>query len=139
MSALMNIPVIYVMTHDSIGVGEDGPTHQPMEQLIGLRSIPNLKVFRPCDGRETAAAYVSALTQSSPTAIVLTRQNLPQYPGTGLKALLGGYVLSDCEGTPDVILIGSGSEVELCMGAKDILAAKGKKVRVVSMPCMEGV
>ncbi len=137
MSALMNIPVIYVMTHDSIGVGEDGPTHQPMEQLIGLRSIPNLKVFRPCDGRETAAAYVSALTQSSPTAIVLTRQNLPQYPGTGLKALLGGYVLSDCEGTPDVILIGSGSEVELCMGAKDILAANGKKVRVVSMPCME--
>ena len=91
MSALMNIPVIYVMTHDSIGVGEDGPTHQPMEQLISLRSIPNIKVFRPCDGRETAAAYVSALTQSNPTAIVLTRQNLPQYPGTGLKALLGGY------------------------------------------------
>ena len=137
MSALMNIPVIYVMTHDSIGVGEDGPTHQPMEQLISLRSIPNIKVFRPCDGRETAAAYVSALTQSNPTAIVLTRQNLPQYPGTGLKALLGGYVLSDCEGTPDVILIGTGSEIELCMGAKDILASKGRKVRVVSMPCME--
>ena len=137
MSALMNIPVIYVMTHDSIGVGEDGPTHQPMEQLISLRSIPNIKVFRPCDGRETAAAYVSALTQSNPTAIVLTRQNLPQYHGTGLKALLGGYVLSDCEGTPDVILIGTGSEIELCMGAKDILASKGRKVRVVSMPCME--
>ncbi len=137
MSALMNIPVIYVMTHDSIGVGEDGPTHQPMEQLISLRSIPNIKVFRPCDGRETAAAYVSALTQSNPTAIVLTRQNLPQYPGTGLKALLGGYVLSDCEGTPDVILMGTGSEIELCMGAKDILASKGRKVRVVSMPCME--
>ncbi len=137
MSALMNIPVIYVMTHDSIGVGEDGPTHQPMEQLISLRSIPNIKVFRPCDGRETAAAYVSAFTQSNPTAIVLTRQNLPQYPGTGLKALLGGYVLSDCEGTPDVILMGTGSEIELCMGAKDILASKGRKVRVVSMPCME--
>ena len=137
MSALMNIPVIYVMTHDSIGVGEDGPTHQPMEQLIGLRSIPNLKVFRPCDGKETAAAYISALTQSSPTAIVLTRQNLPQYEGTGLKALLGGYVLSDCEGTPDVILIGTGSEVELCMGAKQLLEAKNIKVRVVSMPCME--
>ena len=137
MSALMNITVIYVMTHDSIGVGEDGPTHQPMEQLISLRSIPNIKVFRPCDGRETAAAYVSALTQSNPTAIVLTRQNLPQYPGTGLKALLGGYVLSDCEGTPDVILMGTGSEIELCMGAKDILASKGRKVRVVAMPCME--
>ena len=137
MSALMNIPVIYVMTHDSIGVGEDGPTHQPMEQLISLRSIPNLKVFRPCDGRETAAAYVSALSGSSPTAIILTRQNLPQYPGTGLKALRGAYVLSDCEGTPDVILIGTGSEVELCMGARDILEGKGRKVRVVSMPCME--
>lgn len=137
MSALMNIPVIYVMTHDSIGVGEDGPTHQPMEQLISLRSIPGIKVFRPCDGRETAAAYVSALTQSSPTAIVLTRQNLPQYDGTGLKAILGGYVLSDCEGTPDVILIGTGSEIELCMGAQQLLAAKGRKVRVVSMPCIE--
>ena len=137
MSALMNIPVIYVMTHDSIGVGEDGPTHQPMEQLISLRSIPGIKVFRPCDGRETAAAYVSALSGSCPTAIILSRQNLPQYPGTGLKALRGAYVLSDCEGTPDAILIGTGSEVELCMGAKDILSAKGRKVRVVSMPCME--
>ena len=137
MSALMNIPVIYVMTHDSIGVGEDGPTHQPMEQLISLRSIPGIKVFRPCDGRETAAAYVSALSGSCPTAIILSRQNLPQYPGTGLKALRGAYVLSDCEGTPDAILIGTGSEVELCMGAKDILSAKGRKVRVVSMPCIE--
>ncbi len=137
MSALMEIPVIYVMTHDSIGVGEDGPTHQPMEQLIGLRSVPGLKVFRPCDGRETAAAYISALTQPSPTVIVLSRQNLPQYEGTGVKALLGGYVLSDCEGTPDVILIGTGSEVELCMGAKELLAAKNVKARVVSMPSME--
>ncbi len=137
MSALMNIPVIYVMTHDSIGVGEDGPTHQPMEQLISLRSIPGIKVFRPCDGRETAAAYVSALSGSCPTAIILSRQNLPQYPGTGLKALRGAYILSDCEGTPDAILIGTGSEVELCMGAKDILSAKGRKVRVVSMPCIE--
>ncbi|HIU01020.1 MAG TPA: transketolase, partial [Candidatus Coproplasma excrementavium] len=137
MSALMEIPVIYVMTHDSIGVGEDGPTHQPMEQLISLRSVPGLKVFRPCDGRETAAAYISALTQSSPTVIVLSRQNLPQYEGTGIKALLGGYVLSDCEGTPDVLLIGTGSEVELCMGAKELLAAKNIKARVISMPSME--
>ena len=137
MSALMNIPVIYVMTHDSIGVGEDGPTHQPMEQLIALRSIPNLKVFRPCDGRETAAAYISAFTQSSPTVLVLSRQNLPQNAGSGKKALLGGYVLDDCEGAPDVILISTGSEVQICMEAKAKLEGEGIKTRVVSMPCME--
>ncbi|MDE6598403.1 MAG: transketolase [Clostridia bacterium] len=137
MSALMNIPVIYVMTHDSIGVGEDGPTHQPVEQLIALRSIPNLKVFRPCDGKETAAAYISAFTQSSPTAIVLSRQNLPQHEGSGIKALTGGYILDDCEGTPDVLLIGTGSEIELCTGAKEMLAKEGLRARVVSMPCME--
>ncbi|MCD7729237.1 MAG: transketolase [Clostridia bacterium] len=137
MSALMNIPVIYIMTHDSIGVGEDGPTHQPVEQLISLRSIPNMKVFRPCDGKETAAAYISALTQNSPTAIILTRQNLPQYEGSGLKALTGGYILQDSKGKPDVILIGTGSEVEICSGAKEILEEKGIKTRIVSMPCME--
>lgn len=137
MSALMNVPVLYVMTHDSIGVGEDGPTHQPMEQLVSLRSIPNLKVFRPCDGKETAAAFVSAFTQNSPTVIVETRQNLPVYEKTGLNALTGGYVLSDCEGTPDVLLIGTGSEVELCMGAKELLANEGIKARVVSLPSME--
>ncbi len=136
MSALMNIPVIYVMTHDSIGVGEDGPTHQPVEQLIALRSIPNLKVFRPCDGRETAAAYVEAFTQNSPTVLVLSRQNLGQYEGTGLKALMGGYVLSDAP-KPNVILIGTGSEIDLCMGAKELLAKEGIRARVVSMPCME--
>lgn len=136
MSALMNIPVVYVMTHDSIGVGEDGPTHQPMEQLIALRSIPNLKVFRPCDGRETLAAYIEAFTQNSPTVLVLTRQNLGQYAGTGVKALTGGYVLSDVE-KPDVILIGTGSEIDLCMGAKDLLLNEGIRARVVSMPCME--
>lgn len=137
MSALMNIPVIYVMTHDSIGVGEDGPTHQPMEQLIALRAVPNLKVFRPCDGRETAAAYISAFTQSSPTVLVLSRQNLPQNAGSGKKALLGGYVLDDCEGAPDVILISTGSEVQICMEAKAKLEGEGIKTRVVSMPCME--
>ena len=136
MSALMNIPVIYVMTHDSIGVGEDGPTHQPVEQLIALRSMPNLKVFRPCDGRETAAAYVEAFTQNSPTVLVLSRQNLGQYEGTGLKALTGGYILSD-EAKPNVILIGSGSEIDLCMGAKELLKKEGIKARVVSMPCIE--
>ena len=136
MSALMNIPVIYVMTHDSIGVGEDGPTHQPVEHLIALRSVPNLKVFRPCDGRETVAAYIEALTQNSPTVLVLSRQNLGQYEGTGLKALTGGYILSDTA-KPDVILMGSGSEIDLCMGAKELLQKDGIKARVVSIPCIE--
>jgi len=137
LSALMNIPVVYVMTHDSIGVGEDGPTHQPVEQLIALRSIPNIKVFRPCDGKETVSAYVSAFTQNSPTVLVLSRQNLNQNKNSGIKALAGGYVLDDCQGTPDVILIGTGSEIDLCTGAKQILEGEGKKVRVVSMPSIE--
>lgn len=137
MSAILNVPVIYVMTHDSIGVGEDGPTHQPMEQLIALRAIPNLKVFRPCDGKETVAAYISAFTQQSPTVLVLSRQNLNQNAGSGINALTGGYILDDCEGTPDVILIGTGSEIDLCTGAKEILSAEGVKARVVSMPCLE--
>ncbi len=136
MSALMNIPVIYVMTHDSIGVGEDGPTHQPVEQLIALRSIPNLKVFRPCDGRETAAAYIEAFTQSAPTVLVLSRQNLGQYPGSGLKALAGGYVISDVK-KPQVILIATGSEMDICMEAQKLLAEQNVRARVVSMPCME--
>ena len=136
MSALMNIPGIYVMTPDSIGVGEDGPTHQPIEHLLALRSVPNLKVFRPCDGRETVAAFVQALTQNSPTVLVLSRQNLGQHEGTGLKALTGGYVLSDTT-KPDVILMGSGSEIDLCMGAKELLEKEGINARVVSMPCME--
>lgn len=137
MSALMNIPVVYVMTHDSIGVGEDGPTHQPVEQLIALRSIPNLKVFRPCDGKETLAAYVSAFTQTSPTVLVLSRQNLNQHEGSGIKAIAGGYILSDSNKKPDVILIGTGSEIDLCVGAKEILDSEGISTRVVSMPCME--
>jgi transketolase len=137
MSALMNIPVVYVMTHDSIGVGEDGPTHQPMEQLVGLRSIPNLKVFRPCDGKETAAAFVSAFSGSAPTVIVESRQNLPVYKTSGKNALKGGYVLADCDGTPDVLLISCGSEVELCVNAKNELASEGIRARVVSLPCMD--
>ncbi len=137
LSALMNIPVVYILTHDSIGVGEDGPTHEPVEQLIALRSIPNMKVYRPADGKETAAAWISALTGTAPTALVLTRQNLPQYAGSGLAALKGGYVLEDCEGTPDVLLIASGSEVEQCVGAKAKLAEEGIKARVISMPCFE--
>lgn len=138
LSALMNLPVVYILTHDSIGVGEDGPTHEPVEQLVGLRSIPNMKVYRPCDGRETAAAWVSALTGTAPTALVLTRQTLPLYENTGKEALKGGYILSDSEKpTPDVLLIASGSEVQLCMEAQKTLKAEGIDARVVSMPCME--
>ena len=137
LAALMNIPVTYIMTHDSIGVGEDGPTHEPVEQLISLRSIPGMKVYRPADGKETAAAWISALTGTQPTALVLTRQNLPQYENSGLAALKGGYVLEDAEGTPDVLLIGTGSEVELCVKAKALLAEKNVKARVISMPCIE--
>ena len=137
LAAMMKLPVTYIMTHDSIGVGEDGPTHQPIEQLIMLRSIPGLKVYRPADGKETAAAWVSALKGSEPTVLVLTRQNLPQYAGSGKNALLGGYILEDCEGTPDVLLIASGSEVEQCVKAKAMLAEAGIKARVVSMPCIE--
>jgi transketolase len=96
-----------------------------------------MKVYRPADGKETAAAWVSAMSGKEPTVLVLTRQNLPQYANSGKVALKGGYVLDDCEGTPDVLLIGTGSEVELCVKAKSELAAKGVKARVVSMPCME--
>ena len=137
LSALMKLPVTYIMTHDSIGVGEDGPTHQPIEQLIMLRSIPGLKVYRPADGKETAAAWVSALSGNEPTVLALSRQNLPQYANSGKIALKGGYVLEDCEGTPDVILMGTGSEVELCVKAKAALQEKGVQARVVSMPCIE--
>ena len=137
MSAIMNIPVVYVFTHDSIGVGEDGPTHQPIEQLVGLRTVPNLKVWRPCDGKETAVAFISAFTSYSPSAILLSRQNLPQYTSTGLKAMTGGYIISDYEDTPDVLLIATGSEVELCVGAQAILAQEGIKARIVSIPCVE--
>ena len=137
LSALMKLPVTYILTHDSIGVGEDGPTHQPVEQLVMLRSIPGMKVYRPADGNETAAAWISAVTGDEPTALVLTRQNLPQYANSGDNALKGGYILDDCDGMPDVLLIASGSEVELCVKAKAVLAEQGVKARVVSMPCME--
>ena len=136
MAALMDLNQIFVCTHDSIGVGEDGPTHQPVEQLVGLRSIPGLKVFRPCDGRETAAAYISAVTGKGPTCIVASRQNLTPVKGSGEDALYGGYIVSDSVGeVPELILMASGSEVELALKAKEAL---GKNtVRVVSMPCME--
>lgn len=138
LSSIMKVPMTYVYSHDSIGVGEDGPTHEPIEQLAMLRAMPNFHVFRPCDAVETEAAWYSALTsKETPTAIVLTRQNLAPMAGSSKDALKGGYILEDCEGTPDLILIATGSEVELAAGAKSILEEKGKKVRLVSMPCMD--
>ena len=139
LSALMRLPLIYVLTHDSIGVGEDGPTHEPIEQLAGLRSIPNFTVFRPADSKETAAGWYAALTRkNSPTALVLTRQNLPLYEETGKEALKGAYILIDSEKEkPDIILMASGSEVELVYKAGKILKEKGIDARVVSMPSWE--
>lgn len=139
LSALMRIPTTYVLTHDSIGVGEDGPTHEPIEQLAMLRSMPNFHVFRPADATETIAAWYSAVTsKETPTALVLTRQNLPQLAGSSKEALKGAYVLEDSsKEVPDAILIASGSEVSLAMEAKAALAKEGVDVRVVSMPCMD--
>ncbi|MFV0520726.1 MAG: transketolase [Lachnospirales bacterium] len=137
LAALMNLPVINILTHDSIGVGEDGPTHQPVEQLAMLRSIPNFTVLRPCDTHETAAAWYLALTRKSPSALVLSRQNLPLLKDTGKCALKGGYILRDSNGTPDVILIATGSEVSLCYDSAIELEKQGKKVRVVSMLSIE--
>jgi len=136
LSALMGIPVIYVLTHDSIGVGEDGPTHEPVEQLAAIRSMPGAYMFRPCDSKETAAAYTFAINAKAPTCLALTRQNLPLYDETGKDALKGGYVLKDSEDAK-VILIGTGSEVEICVEAYEELKSKGIASRVVSMPCME--
>ncbi|MCQ2399031.1 MAG: transketolase [Clostridia bacterium] len=138
MASIMNLPVICIMTHDSIGVGEDGPTHEPVEQMAGLRAMPNMRVFRPADGRETTAAYISALKSNSPTTIVLSRQTLPMIEGSGKDALKGGYVISKEQGeTPDVIIIATGSEVLPSIKAKELLEKDGVRARVVSMPCME--
>jgi len=138
LSSIMKVPMTYVYSHDSIGVGEDGPTHEPIEQLAMLRAMPNFHVFRPCDAVETEAAWYSAMTsKETPTAIVVTRQNLAPMQGSSKEALKGAYVLEDCDGTPDLILIATGSEVELAVEAKNVLEGKGKKVRVVSMPCMD--
>ncbi len=139
LAAIMKLPSIYVLTHDSIGVGEDGPTHEPIEQLASLRATPGINVFRPADDAETAAAWYSAVTsKDAPTVIALTRQNLTQLGVCGKKALKGAYILKGSEEeTPDVILIATGSEVAVALGAADLLAEKNVKARVVSMPCME--
>jgi transketolase len=140
MSALMKQRVIYVMTHDSIGLGEDGPTHQPIEHLPSLRIIPNMTVWRPCDSSETAVAWADAIERrGGPTVLALTRQGLPAQARTSEQVSnirRGGYVLKDCDGTPQVILIATGSEIGLVVEAAQALQQKGQRVRVVSMPCV---
>ncbi|QDS93649.1 Transketolase [Roseimaritima multifibrata] len=142
LSSIMHQPVMYILTHDSIGVGEDGPTHQPVEHLSACRAIPGLNVFRPGDSNETAECYRAAMNISDhPSAFVLSRQNMPTLCRDKYSAASGcakgGYVLADCEGTPEVILMGSGSELSLCVDAYETLTAEGVKARVVSMPCID--
>ncbi len=139
LSALMGLPLTFVLTHDSIGVGEDGPTHEPIEQLAMLRAMPNFTVFRPADATECNAAWYYAVTSTkTPTALVLTRQNLPQLPGSSKEALKGGYVVSASrKDVPDAIIIATGSEVELGVNAQAELAKEGVDVRVVSMPSVD--
>ena len=138
LAALMGLPVVYVLTHDSIGVGEDGPTHEPIEQLAMLRATPNVHVFRPADATETAAAWYSAVTsKDTPTVLRLTRQNLPQLAGSSKEALKGGYIISEAQGTPQGILLATGSEVSLALEAQEELAKDGIAVRVVSLPSVD--
>jgi transketolase len=139
LAALMQIPVTYVFTHDSIGLGEDGPTHQPVEHLMALRAIPHLYVVRPGDANETSLAWRIALERrDGPTLMALSRQKLPVYAETaGQGALRGGYVLRDCDGEPEVILIGTGSELQLAVQAGEELQKSGVRARVVSLPCFE--
>ena len=144
LAALMRLPVTYVWTHDSIGLGEDGPTHQPIEHLAALRAIPGLDVVRPGDANETAAAWAAILEHTDrPAGLALTRQNVPTFPrgtdgfATTENVKKGGYVLLDTDGTPDVVLIGTGSELQLAVEARNTLAAEGIKARVVSMVSRE--
>ncbi len=138
MASLMKIRSIFVYTHDSIGLGEDGPTHQPVEQTATLRLIPGIQVWRPCDAVETTVSWKSAFErQDGPSILVFSRQNLPHVPRTQQQIAdisRGGYVLSDCDGQPEAIIIATGSEVELALKASDVLKSSGKKIRVVSMP-----
>ena len=142
LSSIMHQPVFYIMTHDSIGLGEDGPTHQPVEHLAACRAIPGVLVMRPGDANEVAACYKAALSDARrPTVMVLSRQDLPTLDRTKYAdsehATKGGYVLLDCDGTPEVILMGSGSEVPICVDAAAQLNKAGVATRVVSMPCLE--
>jgi transketolase len=142
LAALMGIPVVFIFTHDSIGLGEDGPTHQPVEHMMALRTIPGLRVIRPADATETVGAWRAALTHHGPTCLILTRQNLPildrarARPGWGVER--GAYVLAEAAaGKPQAILIATGSEVEVALGAQKILQEKGVAARVVSIPSWE--
>jgi len=141
MAALMRVPSIFVWSHDSIGLGEDGPTHQPIEHLASLRLIPNMTLWRPCDGVEAHVAWIDAIERrSGPTALVLTRQALPHQPRDAQQLAdvrRGGYVLLQCQGAPELVLIATGSEVQLAMAAARALEARGRRVRVVSMPSVE--
>lgn len=139
LSALMNIPQIFMFTHDSIGVGEDGPTHEPVEQLTMLRSMPNFNVWRPCDATETVASWVAAISsEKTPSALVLSRQNLMPLTTSSKEALKGAYIVAkESKDKPDVIIMASGSEVELGIKAKDELASEGIDARVVSVPCLD--
>jgi transketolase len=136
MASLMKLPVIYVFTHDSVAVGEDGPTHQPIEHIQSLRLIPGLTVLRPADANETRTAWETAVNNSTgPVALILSRQGLPVIDPakTQGKPELGGYIADDCEGDPELIMISTGSEVHLCIEAKNELEKRGNKVRVVSL------
>jgi transketolase len=142
LSSIMHQPVLYILTHDSIGLGEDGPTHQPVEHLAACRAIPGLYVFRPADANEVLHCYRAAMQLlNHPTAMVLSRQNVPTMDPAKIASTAGaekgGYVVSDCSGTPKAILIGTGTELPLCVKAQETLAAEGIPVRVVSMPCFE--
>ena len=140
-SAIMDVPVTFVWTHDSIGVGEDGPTHQPIEHLAALRAMPTLEIVRPADANEVAIAWRTILERGKPTGLVLTRQTVPTVDrsvyASAEGTARGGYVLSDCEGTPDVLLLATGSEVSLALSAQQLLADEGIGARVVSLPCFE--
>jgi transketolase len=139
-AALMKLPVVYVFTHDSVAVGEDGPTHQPVEHLAALRAIPNLAVIRPADATETTAAWLKAISMNDrPVALILSRQKLPILDAEQTKFGVehGGYVLSDCKGKPKIILIATGAEVHITLRAQEILAGKGVAARVVNMPSWE--
>jgi transketolase len=140
LSALSKTKVIFSWTHDSVGLGEDGPTHQPIEQLAAMRAMPNLLVIRPADANETAQALRAAVEHNGPTALILSRQSVPVLEGTAEKAeqlQKGAYVLSGEDAGPDIVLVGTGSEVSVCVGAAPLLEAEGTRVRVVSMPSWE--
>jgi transketolase len=141
MAALMKVRSLFVYTHDSIGLGEDGPTHQPIEQIATLRMIPNMSTWRPCDAVETAVAWKVAIERKNgPSCLIFSRQNLPHMDRTDDQIAAierGGYILRDCDGTPEAIIIATGSEVELAVKAAEELTGKGKKVRVVSMPATD--